>query len=299
MHQDKILARIFLIFSVANIALAAPTIVRQRHLDVAQAASQKRSENEETPPESSSRMPSHDGLTNRWTQPPAEPPAEPPPAPANRITTLPPGPPIWDNNDLRPQSSSRLNGWLYWLDPASLPEPYSTAANRIQGTTHAPGAPVWGSEATGDLPHELPSVPLPGPPHNSPPDESALSSSDGIITTQASGVESSGNGATGDLPHELSSVPLPRPPHNSPAGSSANGETGDLPPASDRITTQASGATSSPSSESGHLGDLPLPPHQGSAPVSLAAPEAEELLRDALTHTFALREVQKSGFDFL
>jgi hypothetical protein len=40
-------------------------------------------------------------------------------------------------------------------------------------------------------------------------------------------------------------------------------------------------------------------PHQGSAPESLAAPEADELLRDALTHTFALREVRKCGFDFL
>jgi hypothetical protein len=70
MRQDKIVARILLIFSVANIALAAPVVVRQRHLDVARAAPQKRgpiSDNEETgdsPPESSSPMPPHDGLTN-------------------------------------------------------------------------------------------------------------------------------------------------------------------------------------------------------------------------------------------
>jgi hypothetical protein len=49
MHRDKIVARIILIFSLANIALAAPA-VRERHLDVADAAPEKRagSDNEAT-----------------------------------------------------------------------------------------------------------------------------------------------------------------------------------------------------------------------------------------------------------
>jgi hypothetical protein len=42
MRPDKIVARILLVFSVANVALAAPAVVRQRHLDVAKAASEKR-----------------------------------------------------------------------------------------------------------------------------------------------------------------------------------------------------------------------------------------------------------------
>ena len=39
MRQDKIIVRILLIFSFANIALAAPAVVRRRHMDVAEAAS--------------------------------------------------------------------------------------------------------------------------------------------------------------------------------------------------------------------------------------------------------------------
>ena len=241
MHRDKIVARILLIFSVANIALAAPTVARQRHLDVAaKAASQKRAGNEESPTVSLSGMPPYGGLTNGW--------AEPPSAASNRLTSLAPGPPIWGDE---PHPPSRLNGWLYWLDPASLPEPYSTEANRIA---------TWGSGATGHLPPGLLSAPLPRPPHNSPPDE-GVSSSSNRITTQASGTESSGNGETGHFPPESSSA------------------------ASDGITTQASGATSSSSSDSGHLGDQPPPPHQGSAPESLAAPEADELFGDALRYT--------------
>ena len=262
-------AQILLIFSVANIALAAPTVPRQRRLDVAKAASQKRWEFKATPP--------HDGL-------------ESPSAAANRLTPLAPGPPIWGDE---PHSSSRLNGWLYWLDPESMPEPYPTAANRIA---------TWGSGATGHFLPGLPSAPLPRPPHSSPPDEGVLSSSD-RITTQASGEESLGNGVTGHFPPD---VPPPRPPQNIPpdewawsssdgitthtsgAESSGNGATGDLPPesssaASDGITTPASGATSLSSSDSGHLGDLPPPPHQGSAPGSLAAPEADELFTSGKT----------------
>ena len=42
MHRDKTIARILLIFSVVNVALAAPAVVRQRRMDVAEAASGKR-----------------------------------------------------------------------------------------------------------------------------------------------------------------------------------------------------------------------------------------------------------------
>ena len=42
MRQDRIVARILLIFSVVNVALAAPAVVRQGHPDMARAASQKR-----------------------------------------------------------------------------------------------------------------------------------------------------------------------------------------------------------------------------------------------------------------
>jgi hypothetical protein len=42
MHRDKIVARILLIFSVANVALAAPAVVREIRLDIAEAALEKR-----------------------------------------------------------------------------------------------------------------------------------------------------------------------------------------------------------------------------------------------------------------
>jgi hypothetical protein len=41
MRRDKTIVRIFLIFSVANIALAASAVVRQKRMDVAKAASGK------------------------------------------------------------------------------------------------------------------------------------------------------------------------------------------------------------------------------------------------------------------
>ena len=71
MRQDKTVARILLILSVAKAALAAPAVVRQRHLELAKAASEKRapgSDNGATggdlQPESSSRMPPHDHYTD-------------------------------------------------------------------------------------------------------------------------------------------------------------------------------------------------------------------------------------------
>ena len=445
MRQDKIIARILLIFSVANIALAAPVVVRQRHLDVARAASQKRGrpipDYEETDGSSSS-MPPHDGLASGWVESSPteanriptqaseapgldnEETANSPPEPlshahgltngwaessstaANRITTQASEAPVWDNGatgDLPPGSSSRIppphdsltNGWL---DHASLPESPSAAANRIP--TQASEAPVWGNGATGDLPPEsssmasghittqaLGSVWSSGATDNLPPEsssripphesltngwldhaslpESSSAASD-RITTQALG-SVWGSGATGDLPHRLSSpVPYDRlteelrawiwgfhfPPESSSAATNhittqasgapvrGNEATGDLPPesssrisphdgltngwldhaslpesssvASDRITTQASGAegsgngaagdllpesssavsdriatqesgaSASSSSDSAHLGDPP-PPHQGSAPESLAAPKADRLFGDTLT----------------
>ena len=96
MRQDRIFARILLIFSVANVALAAPAVVRQRHLDlVAKAASEKRQEK---------RAPG-DGATGE---------------------TLPPEDhPIWGwlkNADPGPPSPDRTPGW---------PEPVSPPAMRI------------------------------------------------------------------------------------------------------------------------------------------------------------------------
>jgi hypothetical protein len=169
-------ARILLIFSVANIALAAPAAVRQRHLDIAKAASQKRgpgSDNGETgdfPPELSSRMPphesGHDGPTNGWADSSS----------------------AYDTSD-EAESSSAYD---------TSDEAESSSAATYDTSDEAPGA---------------------------------------------LGLD--------------------------------NGETRDL-------------ATASSSSDSAHLGDLPPPPHQGSAPQSLAAPEADRPFRDTLTHKVLL-----------
>ena len=51
MRRDKTVARILLIFSAANVVLASPAVVRQSHVDVAKAASEKRA-NDLPPPES-------------------------------------------------------------------------------------------------------------------------------------------------------------------------------------------------------------------------------------------------------
>ena len=70
MRQDKTFARILLIFSVANVVIAAPSVVGPRHLDVAKAASEKRATGSgngatsDLPPESSSS--SHGSPTNEW-----------------------------------------------------------------------------------------------------------------------------------------------------------------------------------------------------------------------------------------
>ena len=75
MRLDRIFARILLIFSVANVALTAPAIVRQRHLDVAKAASGKRAP---APPGSET---SDNGETGGNLPP--KPPKPPPPMQSN------------------------------------------------------------------------------------------------------------------------------------------------------------------------------------------------------------------------
>jgi hypothetical protein len=64
MRWDRIIARILLIFSVANVALAAPAVVRQRHLDVAEASRKRGNEagtvSEQVPESSGSADPESD-----------------------------------------------------------------------------------------------------------------------------------------------------------------------------------------------------------------------------------------------
>ena len=109
MRQDRIFARILLIFSVANVALTAPAaIVRQRHLDVAKAASEylKR-----TPAGSESESESSDYGDSGSNSPPKSP---------------SPNDPIWTwlegAADSEPPSHASTPEW---------PEPGSTAENRI------------------------------------------------------------------------------------------------------------------------------------------------------------------------
>ena len=209
MHRDKILARILLIFSLSNLALAAPAVVRQRNLDVTKAASQKRrppnSDNGETgdsPPESSSRMPPHDEspsgamsfsgwLPDDWAKPSS--------AVENRITTQASGAPGLgneDTTDLPPESSSRMHGPTNWGFSSSAP------AGRI--TTQALGAPGLSNEETADLPPE-PSSRTHGLTKGWGESSSAPV---GHITTQASGAWSSDDGESGGLSPPWS------PPHD-------------------------------------------------------------------------------------
>ena len=256
MRQDKTFVRILLIFSVANVAIAAPAAVRQRHLDVAKVASEKRAPGSgngatggDLPPESSPPMAPHD----------------------------------------RPADMSRW-AWLLWPDS---PKSSSTAENHI--TTQASEAPGSGNGATSDLPPESPSrMPLHDTDDwawfyrlwSQPELPESSSAPANHITTQASGAD---NGATGDLPPASSSR---IPPHNGPAnewtssshGSPANkwawlddaASSESSSAAANRITTQAPGAMT-PSSPA-HLGDQP--PHQGS-PESLAESVPDWLHRTA------------------
>ena len=360
MRQDKTVARILLIISVANIALAAPAVERQRHLDVAKAASQKRgppgSDNGETgdsPPESSSRMPSHDGPTDGWAESSSS-------AAANRITTQASGAPGLGNEEtaaLPPESSSRMHGPTNWWGfPSSAP------AGRI--TTQASEAPGLGNEETADSPssrmHGLTngwgsssSAPAGrittqgawgsdngeegglSPPWSEADDpnewldhawvdnawlpasesSSAAANRNTAHQTKAPGALFWGNEATDDLRpgHEMT-APVPLHDHltnsrlawllgpDSPESSSRPELSSSvLPHTVAQVSSplerpsvappdRALGATASSSSDSAqwaHSEDLPTP-YRGSAPNSLAAPEADRFFGDALTHSKAL-----------
>ena len=244
MHPDKIFVRILLIFSVANVAIAAPAAVRQRYLDVAKAASEKRAQGSDDvemgnlPPESS--------------------------------------PPMAPHGD-RPTDMSRW-AWLLWPDP---PDSSPASDNRI--TTQASGASGSGNGATGNLPPASlsPTPPHDGPADKwawlyraSLPESS--SAAENRITTQASGASGSGNGATGDLP--------PMPPHDSrPTNEGLDRPSSPVSSASssDRVASQASGATTLSSPNLSHLEDTPPPI---SPADTLAAPEVNQPLRESLTH---------------
>ena len=290
MRQDRIFARILLIFSVANVAIAAPAVVRQRHLDVAKAASEKR----------------RPGLANGETG--GDLPPESSSAEANRITTQASeasGSGNAETGDLPADSSSHISphdsppgdwAWFHRLSSQpEVPESSSAAENRV--AAQASGALGLGSGETGYWTAESsPHAPL--GPHVSPTQdwawlydsttESSSAASD-RITTHASGASmaSSGSGAAGYLPHGSSSAALDRITTSVPGASmasSGNGETGHLPlesspAAANHITTQPSEATTS--SGLAHSGDLP--PHQSSAPT-VPETEADGLLRASLTH---------------
>ena len=235
MRQDRTFARILLIYSVANVAIAAPAAVRQRHLDVTKAALEKRappdSANGETGgdflPESSSAAVSGNGATG-------DPPPESSSSAANRITT----------QALAPGSG---NG-----ETDNLPTGSSSApANHI--TTQALGASGPGNEATDNLPTG--SSPAPA----------------NHITTQALGASGPGNEATDNLPPESSSSGANRISTQAlGASGSGNGATDDLPPesssaAANRITTQASKAPGLGNGETSNLppeSSSPMPPHE-------------------------------------
>ena len=302
MRQDKTVARILLIISVANIALAAPAAVRPRHLDVAKAASEKRapgSVNGETggdlPPESSSAAANHpttealgeSGSGNGATD---ELPPVSPSAAANRITTQASEAPGSGNRitgNLPPESSSLHDNptqdweWFHRLSSEpEVPESSSAAANRI--TTPASGSP---GSSNGAMVYSSSESPSRTPPHSSPTHEEALgdgaSSSHSSPTNEWAWLDNaeseSSSTAANRITTQASGAPGPE-----------IGATGDLPPespsaAANHITTQASGHMT-PSSPA-HVGDLP--PHQGS-PETLAGANRNWLLRNERARTILL-----------
>ena len=180
MRQDKTFARILLIFSVANVAIAAPAVVRQRDLDVAKAASEKRGtgsdggETNDLPLESSPPMPPHDHPTDKsrwdWLLWPDS--HKSSSAAENHITTQASGASGSGNGatgDLSPDSSTRIppqDKWA-WLYHGAAPESSSAAAGS-------------GNGAMGDLP------PMP-PPDSRPTNEGLDRLSSDHSMTQASG----------------------------------------------------------------------------------------------------------------
>jgi hypothetical protein len=285
MRQDKTLARILLIFSVANVALAAPAAVRQRYLDVAKAASEKRapgSVNGETggdlPPESSfaanhittqasEATVSDNGATGDL-------PPESSPSAANRITTQAlgaSGPGNRATDDLPPKSPSAAENHITIQALGALgssngatddlpPESSTSTANHI--TTQASGAPGSENGATGDLPPESPpstsnrittqALGAPGPGGGATDDLPSKSPSAAAnhITTQALGSSGSGDGASQYSTPESS---FRKPPHDSPPGdwawfhrlSSEPEVPSSSSAAANRIAKQASGSLGS------------------------------------------------------
>ena len=217
MRPDKTFVRILLIFSVANVAIAAPAAVRQRYLDVAKAASEK-------------RAPGSDGGETGGLPP----------------ESSPPMPPHGD----RPTDTSRW-AWLLWPDS---PDSSPAADNRI--TTQASGVSGSGNGATGDRsagsslripPHDSPTDKWAWLYRESL--ESSSTAEDRIMT-QASGASGSGNGATGDLLPESS---LRIQPHDSrPTNLDLPSSPGSSSASESPITTQALGLTSSSSTSSVH-----------------------------------------------
>ena len=230
MRPDKTFVRILPIFSVANVAIAAPAAVRQRYLDVAKAAPEKRApgldggETGGLPPESSPPMPPHgDHPTDMsrwaWLLWP-----DPPPAADNRITTQASGASGSGNGatgDLPVESSPRIpphdsppDEWA-WLHRESPPESSPSI------TTQASGASGSGNGATGDLP--------PMPPHDSRPTNldhpllpESSSTSENRITTQTPGVTSSSTGSAHWHVEDMASPPWPPSQGSVPEPSAAS-----------------------------------------------------------------------------
>lgn len=180
MRQDKLFSRILLIFSIANVAVPAPAVVRQRHLDLTKAASEKRSQgsgNGETgdlPLDSSSGIPPPNSPPGDWawfhrlSSEPEVP--ESSSAAANRIATQASGTSGLDDGASEywtPESSFRtaphdspthewasshgatsshsssMNEWA-WLDNAGSPQPIPVAGNHITTQAwpdHSQGSP--------------------------------------------------------------------------------------------------------------------------------------------------------------
>jgi hypothetical protein len=142
MRQDKTFARILLIFSIANVAIAAPAAV---HLDAAKAASEKRAgsgdgETSDSQPDSSPGITPHENPTDDWawfhrlsSQPDVP---ESSSAAANRIATQSPGesglgdgaaggsPP--ESESHVPAQNGPSDEWVWkhdWTTPPRTPQP--------------------------------------------------------------------------------------------------------------------------------------------------------------------------------
>ena len=243
--------RFLLIFSVAEVALAAPAVVRQRHLDLAKAASEKRgpgSDNgatgDDLPPESSSRMPPqvHEPGTWEWWF-------------DNASMGPPPGSP--EGSVDGEKDTSRLL-------PSDVPSSSSVAEDRI--TTQASGASGSDNGATGDLPPESSSR---MPPHVHEPDTWAWWFDNAVMGPLPGGPEPSLKSSNINPPSPPN--PPKPPPPDIPAW------LGHL----DDAHTLPSGSESPPEWPTSP-NPPPPPPPQGPAPESLGAPKG--FISDSLKH---------------